>query len=67
MEARVIPTNYTCLACVGLLQYTQAVLCLVGEGACQLVKTTTKSEKLNTHRLYSSINENIEVDFTTRK
>ena len=25
-------TNYTCLACVGLLQYTQAVLCLVGEG-----------------------------------
>lgn len=38
-----------------------------GRGACQLVKTTTKSEKLNTHRLYSSINENIEVDFTTRK
>lgn len=63
MEARVIPTNYTCLACVGLLQYTQAVLCLVGGGS----KTTTKSEKLNTHRLYSSINENIEVDFTRRK
>ena len=38
-----------------------------GRGACQLVKTTTKSEKLNTHHLYSSINENIEVDLTTRK
>lgn len=42
MEARVIPTNYMCLACVGLLQYTQAVLCLVGGGSMSISQNYDK-------------------------
>ena len=35
-------TNYTCLACVGLLQYTQAVLCLVGGGSMSISQNYDK-------------------------